>query len=39
MEALAYMHNLKVDQMPVVDSDHGLVGLLDVQDLLDLKIG
>ena len=27
------------DQMPVVDGDGLLIGLLDVQDLLDLKIG
>jgi arabinose-5-phosphate isomerase len=39
LEALAYLHNHRVDQMPVVDADGALVGLLDVQDLLDLKIG
>ncbi len=39
LEALAYLHNHKVDQMPVVSSDGVLVGLLDVQDLIDLKIG
>jgi arabinose-5-phosphate isomerase len=39
MEALARLHELRVDQMPVVDAQHRLVGLLDVQDLLDLRIG
>ena len=39
MEALAHLHNHEVDQMPVVDAVSTLVGLLDVQDLLDLKIG
>ena len=28
-----------IDQMPVVDGDGRLLGLLDVQDLLNLKIG
>ncbi|MFO1054105.1 MAG: KpsF/GutQ family sugar-phosphate isomerase [Planctomycetota bacterium] len=39
MEALAKLHNHRVDQMPVVDANNRLVGLLDVQDLLDLRIG
>jgi arabinose-5-phosphate isomerase len=39
LEALAYLHNHRIDQMPVVDGDGLLIGLLDVQDLLDLKIG
>jgi arabinose-5-phosphate isomerase len=39
MEALAYLHKHRVDQVPVVDGDNRLVGLLDVQDLLDLRIG
>lgn len=39
MEALAYLHSHAVDQVPVVDADGVLVGLLDVQDLIDLKIG
>ena len=39
MEALAMLHNKRIDQMPVVDEQGHLVGLLDVQDLLDLKIG
>lgn len=39
IEVLAYLHNHKVDQMPVVDDGRHLLGFLDVQDLLDLKIG
>jgi arabinose-5-phosphate isomerase len=39
IEALAYLHNHRVDQMPVVDAAGLAIGLLDVQDLLDLKIG
>lgn len=39
LEALAFLHRNKVDQMPVVATDGTLAGLLDVQDLLDLKIG
>lgn len=39
MEALAFLHQRKVDQLPVVDASNRVVGLLDVQDLLDLKIG
>ena len=39
LEALALLHQFAVDQMPVVDGDGVLLGLLDVQDLLNLKIG
>ena len=39
IEALASLHNHRVDQMPVVDLNGKAVGILDVQDLLDLKIG
>ena len=39
MEALAFLHQHKIDQLPVVDSSNRVVGLLDVQDLLDLRIG
>jgi arabinose-5-phosphate isomerase len=39
LEALALMHKYEVDQLPVVDAENRLLGLLDVQDLLNLKIG
>jgi arabinose-5-phosphate isomerase len=39
MEALASMHRLQIDQLPIVDTEGRLVGLLDVQDLIDLKMG
>jgi arabinose-5-phosphate isomerase len=39
IEALALLRQRSVDQMPVVDADGRLLGLLDVQDLLDLKFG
>ncbi len=39
MEALGLMRQYSVDQLPVVDAGDKLIGLLDVQDLLDLKIG
>lgn len=39
LEALAVLHQFHVDQLPVVDGDGRLLGLLDVQDLLNLKIG
>ncbi|MGE3173268.1 MAG: SIS domain-containing protein [Planctomycetota bacterium] len=39
LEALALLHQFAVDQLPVVDDGGRLLGLLDVQDLLDLKIG
>ena len=38
LEALAVLHQHRVDQLPVVGGDGSLVGILDVQDLLDLKI-
>jgi len=38
LEAIALLHQHRVDQMPVVDGSGRAVGLLDVQDLLDLKI-
>ncbi|MBX3462584.1 MAG: KpsF/GutQ family sugar-phosphate isomerase [Planctomycetes bacterium] len=38
LEALALLHQFRVDQLPVVDGHGRLLGLLDVQDLLDLKI-
>ncbi len=39
LEAVALLHQFAVDQLPVVDDDGRLLGLLDVQDLLNLKIG
>jgi arabinose-5-phosphate isomerase len=39
LEALALLHQHQVDQMPVVDASNLVIGMLDVQDLLDLKIG
>ena len=39
LEALALLHQRQIDQMPVVDGGSRLIGLLDVQDLLNLKIG
>jgi arabinose-5-phosphate isomerase len=39
LEALAFLHQHRIDQLPVVDGDGRLLGLLDVQDLLNLKIG
>ena len=39
IEALAFLHKNRVDQMPVVDHEGQILGLLDVQDLLDMKIG
>mgnify|MGYP001444652731 CR=1 FL=1 len=38
-EALALLHQNAIDQLPVVDDDGCLLGLLDVQDLLNLKVG
>jgi arabinose-5-phosphate isomerase len=39
LEALAFLHQAHIDQLPVVDAAGNVRGLLDVQDLLDLKIG
>jgi arabinose-5-phosphate isomerase len=39
LEALAFLHQKEIDQLPVVDGGGHLLGLLDVQDLLNLKIG
>jgi arabinose-5-phosphate isomerase len=39
LEALALLHQHAIDQLPVVDGEGRLTGLLDVQDLLNLKIG
>ncbi len=37
-EAIAFLHQHKIDQLPVVDDRGCIAGMLDVQDLLDLKI-
>jgi len=37
--ALGHLHNHQVDQMPVIDESGFVIGLLDVQDLIDLKVG
>lgn len=34
-EAMQLMKTHAIDELPVVDSDHKLVGLIDVQDLID----
>jgi arabinose-5-phosphate isomerase len=39
LEALGIMRQMSIDQLPVVDAQQKLIGLLDVQDLLDLRIG
>ncbi len=39
LEALASLHQAHIDQLPVVDGNGVVRGLLDVQDLLNLKIG
>ena len=39
LEALAMLHQMAIDQLPVVCDQGRLLGLLDVQDLLNLKIG
>ena len=31
-------HKFRIDEIPVVDENHVLVGLIDVQDVLALKI-
>ena len=38
IEALAHLHAHRVDQMPVVDEGKRIIGLLDVQDLLAMKV-
>ncbi len=36
-EALAILHQYRIDELPVVDGDHRPVGVIDVQDLLGIK--
>jgi arabinose-5-phosphate isomerase len=37
-EAMAVMHQYRIDELPVVDADARPVGLIDVQDLVVLKM-
>src|SRR5262245_47407491 len=37
-EAMALMHQYRIDELPVVDGDNKPVGLIDVQDLVVLKM-
>ena len=37
-EALAILNKYRIDELPVVDDQGGLVGLIDVQDLVRLRI-
>jgi arabinose-5-phosphate isomerase len=37
-EAMAVMHQFRIDELPVVDEDDKPVGLIDVQDLVVLKM-
>jgi arabinose-5-phosphate isomerase len=37
-EAMAIFHQGRIDEIPVVDDDHRPVGLIDVQDVVTLKI-
>ena len=37
-EAMAIFHKNRIDEIPVVDHNHKPVGLIDVQDVVALKI-
>ena len=37
-EAMAIFHKFRIDEIPVVDEDHTPVGLIDVQDVVALKV-
>jgi arabinose-5-phosphate isomerase len=37
-EAMAMMRQFRIDELPVVDSDDKPLGLIDVQDLVVLKM-
>ena len=37
-EALSMMHKHRIDELPVVDDEHRLIGLIDVQDVLVLQM-
>ncbi len=37
-EATAIFHKYRIDELPVIDSDNRPVGLIDVQDILTIKV-
>ncbi len=37
-EAMAIFHKFRIDELPVVDSGNKPVGLIDVQDIVAIKI-
>ena len=37
-EATALFHKYRIDELPVVDADNKPVGLIDVQDILTIKV-
>jgi arabinose-5-phosphate isomerase len=37
-EAMAIFHKFRIDELPVVDADNKPVGLIDVQDIVAIKI-
>jgi arabinose-5-phosphate isomerase len=37
-EAMAVFHKFRIDELPVVDSENRPVGLIDVQDIVAIKI-
>ena len=37
-EAMAIFHKYRIDELPVVDEDNRPVGLIDVQDIVAIKI-
>jgi arabinose-5-phosphate isomerase len=37
-EAMAIFHRYRIDELPVVDNDDCPIGLIDVQDIVAIKI-
>jgi arabinose-5-phosphate isomerase len=37
-EATAIFHKYRIDELPVVDAENKPVGLIDVQDIVTLKV-
>ncbi len=37
-EATAIFHKYRIDELPVVDADNRPVGLIDVQDIVTIKV-